>query len=309
MTKKITMLPAVKKSNALSTYKQDYYLEQKAALLQAAEVQIKLSDNDLMIAQAGIETPIRKIADQELVKKVATATKFICRDIGVKDWNNAEVMKYDATRFFDTLKKYYKDFSFKEVKLAFELAAVGELDEWLPRDKNGNPDKNHYQAFSLEYYTKILNAYRAKKNKVWFKARKALPAPVNVITEEQKAANKKAFIEDIYKAFYNYRDNGVEPRFILSIFINEFIQQGALEKKPEPSKSAIDRAYRTFIVSDAPRIQKKGVIANYHKNKIDTILLSQAESIENNKAIKDYFDKLIAEKTDIKTVITIKNRE
>ena len=297
------MLPAVKQSNALSIKKQDFYLEQKRALLLNGEVQIKLSDNDLMIANAGVETPIRSLTDEVLIPKVATVTKFICRDIGVKDWNNAEVMKYDATRFFTTLKTYYKDLSLKEVKIAFELAAVGELDEWLPKDKNGLPDKNHYQAFSMEFYCKILNAYRSKKSKVWSKAKNALPTPEKVATEKEKAEYRLAFLQDIYDAFYNYKKNGVAPKFVLSMFFNEFIKQGLIEKTEKPSKSAIDSAYRKYIVSDAPRREKKAVIADYHLNKINTVLLTNAESIENNKRLALLFDDLIKKGTDIKTVI------
>lgn len=296
------MLPIEnKKGNALTT--KETYGERKLRIIETPEVLQKLSDKELMIARAGLGTPIVQIQDTELVNKVAVASKYICRDLGIKDWNNPEIMKYDATRFLSTLKNYYKELSMQEVKIAFELAAVGELDEWLPKDKNGNPDKNHYQSFSLIFYTKILNAYKAKKNKTWYKATKALPVAVNVISQKQRDLNRKELVNDIYKAFYNYRDKGVHPNFILSIFIKEFVSQGIFKDMPKPTKKTINKAYSLFIVSDIPRDKKKPVIADFHKNKISHTLMHDAERMQNNIAIAKYFDKLIKEQKDIKTII------
>jgi len=296
------MLPIERKSNALAL-RQDKYLNDKILLLQNEDVLLKVGERDLMIANAGVEQPIRKYTDEELIGVVAKSAKMICRDIGVKDWNNPSIMKYDATRFFTTLKNYYNDLSLKEVKMAFELAAVGELDEWLPKDKNGNADKNHYQAFSMEYYTKILNAYKAKKNKVWHKVRNALPPPEFTITAEQKKKNKEVFYQDIYDAFDKYKNEKIEPDFILSIFYKEFVSRGLIDGEEKMSKKSIDRAYRKLIDSGIPRKEKKAVIQDYHKNKIAPALMSSAERIEYNERIRVYFDKIIRENLDIRLII------
>ena len=155
--------------------RQDKHLADRQTLLMQPAVQWKLNSTDLAIANAAIEIPIRKITDQDLLPKIGTMVKFLCRDIGVAYWHDAETIKYDAARFFDTVRKYYNDLSIKQIKMAFELAQIGELDDWLPKDKNGNPDNKHYNNFNVGYYTKILKAFRAKNSRVWNKARKALP--------------------------------------------------------------------------------------------------------------------------------------
>lgn len=296
------MLPIERKSNALAI-RQNKYLEDKKNLLQNEHVLVKVGESDLRIANAGVEQPIRLYEDADLINIVAKASKMICRDVGIKDWNNPEIMKYDAMRFFTTLKNYYKDLSLKEVKMAFELAAVGELDEWLPKGKGGEPDKNHYQSFSMEYYTKILKAYRVKKNKVWTKVKKALPPAEMRISDEQRKINKLAFLQDIYDAFDRYKNEGVEPNFILSIFYKEFVNRGLIDGDEPTSKKSINRAYRNVLDSDAPRKEKKAIIQAFHKNNILPILMSSAESIENNERIKNYFDKIIRENLDIRLVI------
>lgn len=75
----------------------------------------------------------------------------------------------------DILKRYYSDMTLADIKMAFELATTGELDEYLPKDKQGNPDKNHYQQFNADYFAKILKAYKQKQTDVIDKAYKAIP--------------------------------------------------------------------------------------------------------------------------------------
>jgi hypothetical protein len=155
----------------------------------------------------------------------------------------------------------------------------------------------------MEYYTKILKAYRAKKNKVWTKVTKALPPPDMRISDEQRKINKIAFLQDIYDAFDKYRNEGVEPNFILSIFYKEFVDRGLIDGKEPTSKKSINKAYRKMLDSDASRQEKKGIIQAFHKNNISPILMSSADRIEYNERIKIYFDKIIRENLDIRIVI------
>ena len=272
-------------------------------MLMAPEIQWQLNSRDLMIAEASVEKPIRKYQDEELVSKIATMAKFICRDVGVSYWDDAQTMKYDATRFFDTLKKYYNDLSIKEIKMAFELASVGELDQWLPKDKYGLPDAKHYNSFNFEYYTKILNAYKSKLGKVWHTAKKLLPIPELVISEEQKKKNKEGFYNDIYQSFYLYKDKGIKPTFILSIFINEFIERGFIKAQPKPSKKTIEAVYRKqlLILKGSAR---RNLIDSYHgSGELSGVVLNEAQAIENNNAIAKYFDKVIKSKDKIENLI------
>lgn len=301
------MLPVEIKQNFLAK-RREVYNDQKMAILQSQHVQLKLSENELIIAQTGIGLSIKQANEKELISAVAVASKFICRDVGIRTWDNKEVMKYDAVRFFNILRRYYNDLTFSEVKMAFELALVGQLDEWLPKDRNGEPDKNHYQSFSLEYITKILNAYKSKKNKIWFKARKSLPVPITTATKEEKEMYRKAFLNDIYIAFDAYVQHGKRPRFILNIFIKEFVNQGLIKEVP-PAKSLAFEAAKLIAETSIDKKERKAVKDQYDemiKSKMQNVgdmLLNRAQNIQNNTTISEIFDDLVQQKKDIRTVI------
>ncbi len=93
--------------------------------------------------------------------------------------------------------------------MAFELATTGGLDDYLPKDSQGNPDKKHYQQFNADYFAKILNAYRRKQNGVIHKAYKALPEPKKELTPEEKRYyyhNKPS--PDVGRYFLQYKYTG-----------------------------------------------------------------------------------------------------
>lgn len=104
----------------------------------------------------------RKISDtpgHELLNEVRAILAGVFRDLGIAKQPDA----FDASRFMDLLREYYSDFSSAEVKQAFELYAVGELDSHLPRDRSGAV-LQHFQQFSAMFYTQILRAYRQRRN-------------------------------------------------------------------------------------------------------------------------------------------------
>lgn len=90
-----------------------------------------------------------------------------------------------------------------DIKLAFELATTGELDDYLPKDSQGNPDKKHYQQFNADYFAKILNAYRRKQNGVIHKAYKALPEPKKELTPEENGIITTKPSPDVGRYFCN----------------------------------------------------------------------------------------------------------
>lgn len=276
----------------------DKRIEGRKSLLQMHEVQLKLNNMEMMVAEAGVSKPIRNINDEELVEEIAVVVKFICRDVGIRDYD-----KYDAARFYKSLKLYYNHLTIKEVKIAFELLLMGELDEWLPRDKNGRPDRNHYNSFNLDYFTKVVRAYMERKSEVWRKARLCLPVPEMILTEKEKEENNKVFLQDIYDAFDSYKKNGRKPRFIFSMFINEMIEQGLIEKKPKPSKAVVERALNDIINGNMSRIEKNLAMSSFERNKPNGVLLNDAQILANNDEIEKAFFKLVRDKNDIRDFI------
>ena len=154
-------------------------------MLQLPEVAKSLSGVEKYIFAASTKMQIADIDDGTLIEKTGQMFRFIAMDVGYIIPTNPEDWAYICTRLLDILKKYYSQMTLADIKLAFELATTGELDDYLPKDSQGNPDKKHYQQFNADYFAKILNAYRRKQNGVIHKAYKALPEPKKELTPQQ----------------------------------------------------------------------------------------------------------------------------
>lgn len=280
-----------KNQNNQLAVRSNKHLDKKKEILKSNEVVENLNKEDLRIATSGIHDPISELQDQMLNANIVNATKFICRDVGIQSWNDAEVMRYDAIKFIEILKRHYSELTIDEVKLAFELSIVGDLDEWLPKDKNGLPDKNHYQAFSLIYITKILNAYKSKKNKVWVKARALMPKISN--ERELSESEKQQIIESgVVRCFDEYLEIGEIGHGNNHIF--DYLEKRNLINK--------DRDYRKKIWSICKSkrnpIDRKNVseALNYLENKkhlLETQRKAQSITIYKKALLKGYFDSII----------------
>lgn len=112
----------------------------------------------------------------ELAAELNTALRWIAKDIGYRATAEGD-MQYLVIRTAEILKRYYSTFTLKDFQMAFEMAITGELDEFLPRGRDGQPDRNHYQQFNAEYICKILNAYKARRGWILRKAHDAMPEP------------------------------------------------------------------------------------------------------------------------------------
>lgn len=154
-------------------------------MLQLPEVAKSLSGVEKYIFAASTKMQIADIDDGTLIAKTGQMFRFIAMDVGYIIPTNPEDWAYICTRLLDILKKYYSQMTLADIKLAFELATTGELDDYLPKDSQGNPDKKHYQQFNADYFAKILSAYRRKQNGVIHKAYKALPEPKKELTPEE----------------------------------------------------------------------------------------------------------------------------
>ena len=154
-------------------------------MVQLPEVAKALTPVEKYIFAASTKTQISEMDDGILISKTAQMFRFIAMDVGYIIPQNENDWQYIQTRLVDILKRYYSYLTLADIKLAFELATTGELDDFLPRDSQGNPDKKHYQQFNADYFAKILGAYRKKQNEVIGKAYKALPGPKIEMTPEQ----------------------------------------------------------------------------------------------------------------------------
>ncbi len=158
-----------------------------------------------------LATTEKRIADyqmNELAQEINTAITWICRDVGYRLTDDAD-RQYLVIRTTEILKRYYPYFTLKDFRLAFELSVTGELDDYLPKNKDGQPDRSHYQNFSVEYVCKILNAYKAKRGNVMTGIQieeKTGPTP-----EELRNAMALA-LSDFAMSFLNYKYRGEMSR-------------------------------------------------------------------------------------------------
>lgn len=272
--------------------------DRRSIVLASYEVREKLRNTEIMILEAGTITPIVAMTSHELAEDIKTKVMFLARDVGIK----GQVDNYSMIRFIDILQKYYSNLTTSEVKLAFELVMIGELDDYLPLDKNGQPDRNHYQEFSLEYQTKILNAYKRMQSKTWNKAIKELPVHEVEITMEEKDRIHTEFLESLVTMFDKYRDKGVKPIIPLPFLIlNELRKSDLLHEEPVVDNEDIQQAFDALISSDTDYWTKRRLAKQFREEGVaNETVIRKAETDKEYQIILEVFDELIEKKENLK---------
>lgn len=162
------------KSNAIAV---------RRAMLSMPAVMESLDTIEKAVFVATTDKPFEEYSDNELVIAFSGSLKWIAKDIGLRDTESQD-FKASIVRISQITKRYYPTLTIKDIKMAFELTVTGELNDYYPKDRNGNPDKDHYQNFNAEYFCKVVNAYRAKRASVIRKANEQIEKPV-LIEEKQ----------------------------------------------------------------------------------------------------------------------------
>ena len=192
---------------ALSSGVLPSFVERNRELIQSNKIK-QLSKVDQRIF---VESTKRLISEEESEEKKIEYLGIIfigvCSDFGLNAPERSAV-KSVFSSIFDVVDLYFDDLSFAEVKLAWRLLAVGELDNYLPKDRYGNPDKNHYGSLNVDYVTKVLKAYRKRKADMMSKTTALLPDKPKATPEQGRAfLNVQAnnFIFAIMKYKYSGR--------------------------------------------------------------------------------------------------------
>lgn len=128
------------------------------SIAQCEQVRQSLSVADRTILNALMKKKISEYNENEAAEKILQLLEFVKCDVGynpkdVTEWN------YNRVRIVQIICKYYNDLSIEDVKTAFEMLTIGELDKYL-----SNGDRKHYGAFTAEYVGKILNAYKQRQH-------------------------------------------------------------------------------------------------------------------------------------------------
>lgn len=115
--------------------------------------------------------------------RIIETLKIIMLKLGIREANlpsNAEKVV-----LISHIRENYSMHTLMEIKLAFDLAIAGKLE----------CEADHYENFSCLYFSKIMKAYREWSGRTYKELPqekpKELPAPVEVITDEQRIADAK----------------------------------------------------------------------------------------------------------------------
>lgn len=276
-------------------------IEIRRQMVQIPEVAKSLSPVEKYIFAASTKMQIAEIDDNTLVNKTGQMFRFIAMDVGYNIPQNTDDWAYICTRLLDILKKYYSQLTLADIKLAFELATTGELDDYLPRDRNGQPDKSHYQQFNADYFAKILNAYRRKQNGVINKAYKALPEPKKELTPEQKryyhndtkSRNRLAFLQYKYTGRVNFGIAG-------EMFVYDWLVAVGLADKVQETEDDRREALGRFLARAARGFVNEFTV--YHVRKEGTKSKEidyTAFEVARRKEILKTFDRMIADELQV----------
>ena len=276
-------------------------IEIRRKMVQLPEVAKALNPVEKYIFAASTKTQISEIDDETLVTKLANMLKYIAMDVGFIIPQITEDWQYIQTRTLDILKRYYSNFTLSDIKLAFELATTGELDEFLPKDRQGNPDKNHYQQFNADYISKILNAYKRKQNVIIDKAFKVLPEPKTTFTP---AMIRVFEIQRQWRNRYIFLCYKYTGKLILGLtddmFLYEWLQKCGLADDVQVKEDDRKEAFARYLQRVA-----RGMINQYtafqvrRKGTESPEIDFTAFEVARKKEIIKAFDRMIAEEMQV----------
>lgn len=203
--------------NEVTIYKRRPAVELRRELAAMPEVLAVLDPVEKAVFLSSTAKTIAEYEAGELSRELAKALRFILKDIGYRSNDEGE-LSYIIVRLCEILKRYYDGFTIKDFRLAFEMSLTGELDEFLPKDRNGQPDRNHYQQFNADYVCKILNAYKGRRAWILRKANEAAQRH-EVQPQTDNPSGRKNTRKECAAAFLYYKYHGRMPAWVTPLGI------------------------------------------------------------------------------------------
>lgn len=278
----------------------------KESKLSIESVKKSLTEIEYQVARSGSGLRIRDMPERDirivkgeqrdlgLIAKVSIICKGIAKDYGIRS-----IDKTDAFRFYDILKVYYRNLTLNEVKDAFELALVGQLDEFLPKDKSGNPDKSAYQNFSAEFVCKILNSYAKYRGKVWTKINSEVGKIEVSILDEEKKNLEIAFIEKL-KGYYNDFLSGEKNEILFPVVYADYLIKKGYVKDRDISEAEIKKAF--YIVNQKKTVngfEMSSILKSMNSDKKHESIIAEAKRIKSLDIIHEAFKNMKRKKVKI----------
>lgn len=242
----------------------------------------------------------------ELSAELAAALKGICKDVGYRSQDESDC-QYLIIRTAQLLKRYYSGLTLKDFRMAFEMSVAGELDDFLPRGRDGQPDRNHYQQFNADYICKILNAYKGRRAWVLKKANEAVPKKEPKPNPERERYYMNEIRKDCIRAFEFFRENGRLPEMspigqmlcydaLAAAGLAEKVEITLSEQKEILQRTINDYAQRVYV-GDVRRLKESGTD--------DPELEHDSFILARRKALIATFDAMIKNEININDYINL----
>ena len=280
----------------------------RRAIAQTPAIVEKLEPIERSVFLASTAKVAQEYDDRELAATMADTLKWVAKDIGIRDTESPN-WKITIVRFGQILKKYYPMFSVKDIRMAFELMVTGELNDYLPKDRFGNPDKEHYQMFNADYFCKILNAYRVYRKAVINKAVEMVPKPVKQRNEAEERFYRNQTRKDIIAAFLFFKYRGYMPKLspILEMLAYQDLAMVGLAEPfdvtPQEQQIILRRTLfeltQRQMIGDKKRVEQQGINA--------PDIQHGAYRLARLKALKRTFAEMVAEEIQITDYIKLEN--
>lgn len=288
--------------NELTEYKPQTAIEVRRGMARVPQVIAALNQVERTVFLASTSLPIEDMPDDVLGRELAKALQYIAKDTGYRG-TDLEERGYLVLRVGVILKRYYAGLTMVDFKLAFEMCLAGELDEYLPKGRDGQAERGHYQQFNAEYICKVLNAYRLKRGAVFEKAMGAMPiedAPVDdAVVSDLMKRQKEIFAE----VLEGYREQGRFPdgmTAITEIICCDVLAGCGLMPEivvtPEEQNAVFQRMMNHYArrgeVHDLERLRQAGPE--------DETLQQKAFMVARRKALRTAIERIIKEGIEIK---------
>lgn len=256
---------------------------------------------------ASTDKTIAEYETNELTIELGKALKWIAKDVGYRATDESE-RGYLIVRVAEILKRYYANLTMRDFKMAFEMSITGELDEYLPKGRDGQADRGHYQQFNAEYVCKILNAYKMRRAAVLRKASDAMPPePERKMEPKEMTDLLNRTKQDCIEAFEQFKANGYMPEMspIAEMLYYELLADAGLAPEIvvtiDEQKAILHRTINHFarrgMVGDMRRLEQAGPDAPE--------LQHGAFTMARRKALKAAFTKMVADGINITDYIKL----
>jgi len=231
---------------------------------------------------------IAEFTSSELAAELATTLKWICKDVGYRVQDESD-RQYLIIRTAEILKRYYGNLSLNDFRMAFEMSITGELDEFLPKGRDGQADRGHYQQFNAEYICKVLNAYKARRAWVLKKANDIVPHDAQRRNPDVEKMYEREMKRELVLAYEAFKNSGKMPpitaieemlyyKVLASVGLAPEIEVTKEEQKQILFRTIFDMMANGFV-ADAKRLENAGTDAPELQH--GAFVLARRKALEN----------------------------